>query len=182
MLNIVTEIDPILQYVKDKKPQIVGIDGIDGVGKTSLAKDIGKLGYTRISLDDYVKNKSGGYFEFIDYDKLQKNILRNSDRFIVIEGILLLKVLEKAHVKLNYLVYVTDNVWIYDWSEEWQGKYSSMSLVEIIKDAENYINKVSKALNPKAPIYKMNGLRKEVFEYAFKYKSWKKAQIILRKI
>jgi len=66
MLNIVTESASILQKIKQDSPLLIGIDGIDGVGKTSFAKEIETLGYFRISLDDFIKKKSGGYFEFVN--------------------------------------------------------------------------------------------------------------------
>ena len=81
---------------------------------------------------------------------------------------------------MNYLIYATNSVWIYDWSDEWQGKYSTMSLEEIIKDTEQVASRVSKAIDPSAHPYKMGGLRREIYEYTFHYKPWKKAQIIFR--
>lgn len=180
MTNLVTDTAIIIQEIQTLKPTIVGIDGIDGVGKTSIAKDIEKLGYIRISLDEYLRKKSGGYYEFIEFDKLQSKLLECAGKFIVIEGLLLQKILERVQIKVNYLIYATDSVWIYDWSEEWQGKYSTMSLEDIIKDTEHITSRVSKALDPSAQPYKMDGLRREIYEYTFHYKPWGKAQIVFR--
>lgn len=178
---MVTESASILQKIKHDRPLLVGIDGIDGVGKTSLSKKIETLGYFRISLDDFIKKKSGGYFEFVNYKKLMKMLISKNGQPIVIEGVLLLKILEKINVSLNYFVYVTDNVWLDDWNEEWQGKYTTMSLDEIICDVEQQTTKISRALDSSAKPYKMDGFRKEMYEYAFDYKPWNRAQEILRK-
>lgn len=180
MLKIVTESASILQIIKQDNPLLIGIDGIDGVGKTSLAKEIETLGYFRISLDDFIKKKSGGYFEFVNYKKLINKLISKKGQLIVIEGVVLLKILKKIGVSLNYFVYVTDNVWLDDWDEEWQGKYTTMLLDEIICDVEQQTTKISRALNSNAKPYKMDGFRKEMYEYAFDYKSWNKAQVILR--
>jgi len=52
-MNITDDFDSVIKVIKKDRPKVVGIDGIDGVGKTPFAKDIEKLGYKRISLDDY---------------------------------------------------------------------------------------------------------------------------------
>lgn len=180
MQNPITDVNEVLKYLGNNKCRYVGIDGIDGVGKTSLAKELEKIGYFRISLDDYLKKKSGGYYQFIDYKKLNDAVTKNKDKSIVIEGVLLLKILRRIDFNLDYFVYITDNVWLDDWNEDWEGKYLSMSLDEIIRDVEQQTTKVSKALNPKAAPYSLDGFRREMYEYAFHFRPWNQANIILR--
>lgn len=180
-MNITTEINDIIEAIKTTNPIIVGIDGTDGVGKTSLAKDIEKLGYKRISLDDFLLKKSGGYYKFIDFKAIGKVIKAFSNNKIVIEGVLLQKILEKVPLTVNYTVYITDCVWIYDWLEEYQGKYYGLTLKEIITIVEQEVEHINRVLNPGTKHYKMDGLRKEVYEYSYEYKPWDNAHAILCK-
>jgi hypothetical protein len=176
---ISTDINSVLQKIKETTPKIVGIDGIDGVGKTTLAKDIETLSYKRISVDEYLNKKSGGYFEFLDFKRLKKELASN-EKF-VIEGVLLCKILNALNVKTNYLIYTTDNIWLDDWSEEYEGKYLTMSLEDIIRTEEEAVNRLNKAISPNSKKYKMQGLRREIYEYSFEYRPWLDADIIIKK-
>jgi dephospho-CoA kinase len=178
-MNISTEIKDALQKIKETTPNVVGIDGTDGVGKTQLAKDIEKLGYKRISLDDFLKRESGGYFKFINFETLIKSIKQASESPIVIEGLLLRKILEKLSLTTNYYIYITDNVWIYDWLEEYQGKYYGLHIDDIVINVEREINRLNRIISPGSKPYKMGSLRKEIYEYSYEYKPWEEADIIL---
>lgn len=180
-MNISAEVNDVLQKIKETTPNIVGIDGNDGVGKTSLAKGIEKLGYKRISLDDFLKKKSGEYFKFIDFETLRKTIKKFSNKLIVIESVLLRKILEKLSLTPSYFVYMTNSVWVYDWLEEYQGKYYGLTLNEIIKNVEQDVDRLKRVLNPNSKPYKMDGLRREIYEYSYEYRPWEKADVILRK-
>lgn len=179
-MNIIERIDDIFEAIKTSNPKIVGVDGIDGVGKTFLAKDIEKLGYKRISLDDFLKRKSGGYFKFINFELLKKMVRQSSNR-LVVEGILLQKILKELSLATNYSVYMTDSVWIYDWLEEYQGKYCGLTLNEIITNVEREVERLNRVLSPDSKMYKMDGLRKEMYEYSYEYKPWERADVIFRK-
>ncbi len=180
-MNITVETNDILQKIKTTNPRIVGIDGDDGIGKTSLAKDIEKFGYKRISLDDFLRKKSGGYFKFVDFETLERTIKQSSNEQIVIEGVLMRKILEKLPLTVSYFVYMADSVWAYDWLEEYQGKYYNLPLNEIIKNVEGEVSRLNKVLNPDSKPYRMDGFRREIYEYSYEYKPWESADIILRK-
>lgn len=83
----------------------VGIDGVDGSGKTTLAKDLTEhLAVELISLDSYLDKKRGSYLDHLRYEDL-KRIYRAQPRCIV-EGVCLLQVLETAGLEIDTLVYV----------------------------------------------------------------------------
>ena len=171
----------ISDILKSKSLKIIGIDGIDGIGKTYLAKEIEKIGYIKISLDDFLEKKSGGYFNFLDLEKINNFIKKNKGKQIAIEGVLLLKVIEKLKLKVDYLIYMTNSIWIYEWAEYFNGKYSKMKLSEIINEVEVETTKLNKILDPNFDRYKMKGFRKEIYEYSFKYKPWGRADIIIQR-
>ena len=92
---------------------------------------------------------------------------------------LLQKILEKLSLALDYSVYMTDSVWIYDWLEEYQGKYCGLTLNEIIKSVEQEVGRLNRVLSPGSKPYKMGGLRREIYEYSYEYRLWENADIIL---
>ena len=56
-------LNEVLKLVEIRKPKIVGIDGIDGGGKSTLARNIAsKFSYSHIELDKYLKTKGGQIF------------------------------------------------------------------------------------------------------------------------
>lgn len=181
MLDITTECDSILNIIKTSSFKIIGIDGIDGVGKTTLAKNIEEFGYRRLSVDDFLQKKSGNYFDFINFARMKKISAKLSNKSIVIEGVLLQKILKKLQLIPDYLIYVVNSIWIYDWVQEFQGKYCDLTLEEIISEVETGVNRLKKVTDPGSKPYKMSGLRREIYEYTFKYKPWLTADKVVRK-
>jgi len=183
LTNIYTEFNEIVELIKQQQPKVIGIDGKDGTRKSALSKDIStKFGYKVICLDDYINKKQGGYFNFLDFKSLKKDIHLINDDPYIIEGVMLMKVLDILNIQLDYCIYTTDSVWLYDWIEDYDGKYSNLTLEEIIKGVEEDVNKLNKIVNPKAKVYKMTGFRKEIYEYTYNYKPWGKANCIYRLI
>jgi len=179
-MEITYDPDEVIQKILKEHPRIIGIDGVDGAGKTTIAKRIGKHSYHRISLDSYLRKNKDGYFKFLKIENLKKDLYNFKNEPVIIEGILLLKVLEAANINLNYFIYVDDNTWLDDWLEEYGGRYYNKQLDEIIAEEEKMVNRVVQVTDPGSKEYKMEGFRKEMFEYSFEYKPWKKADIILR--
>jgi len=93
MILKISDLIPKLNVAK-----LIGIDGVPGSGKTTVAKGIAeKLGASLISFDDYLNKKKDGFEKYLAHDNIQKDIKRDmrNDKTIVIEGNLLLKVLKK---------------------------------------------------------------------------------------
>lgn len=179
--SIYTKSEDIVELLRINKPKIIGIDGKDGTGKSTLAKELSnKLSYKIICLDNYINKKQGGYFKFINLQDLKNEINLNKNNSLIIEGVMVLKIFQALNISLDFFIYSTDGIWLYDWSQEFDGKYSNISLAEIIKSEEKLVNRLSKAMDSHAKEYKMEGFRKEIFEYTFEYKPWKKANIIYR--
>lgn len=83
----------------------IGVDGSDGVGKTTLSKTIAtRMEFPVLSLDDYLVPKQGGFLEFLQYDRLRDAI--STAPCLVIEGVCLLQALERVQVQIDALVYV----------------------------------------------------------------------------
>jgi len=83
----------------------IGIDGIDGAGKSTLAREIsGALGLPCISLDSFLEKKKDGYVEHIDYPKL-KATLEKLEGYVV-EGVCLYQVLGRIQLAPSANIYI----------------------------------------------------------------------------
>jgi len=81
------------------------IDGDQGAGKTTLAKQIAKvLEAEVISLDDYLLMDGRSYWEQIDYGLLLSKLSSSGPR-VVVEGVCALKILAKIKIRHDYLVF-----------------------------------------------------------------------------
>lgn len=100
----VSSADQVLSFVQRASFRRIGLDGMDGVGKSTLAKVLGaKMNYPVVGLDDYLERERGGYIDYLRYDELQ--IMLDQDSFIV-EGVCLLEAIERIGCKLDLLVYL----------------------------------------------------------------------------
>lgn len=92
-----------------KSPGIVSIDGIDGVGKSTLACKIAEeLSLPCIEIDTFVQKQQGGYIDHINYDRLSESIKQAmiADHVIILEGICIQQVLKRLSLNSNTKVYV----------------------------------------------------------------------------
>jgi broad-specificity NMP kinase len=85
--------------------QRIGVDGIDGCGKTTLAASIAaQLDVPLISLDDFLDKNRGGYLGHLHYDELKTEVHAKSP--CIVEGVCLLQALDVAGLEIDALVYV----------------------------------------------------------------------------
>jgi adenylate kinase family enzyme len=90
-------------------PSVISIDGVDGVGKSTLARKITEeLSLPHIEIDAFVQAQKGGYINYIDYDRLSERIVQPmiSNQMIVVEGICVQQVLNKISLNPDVSVYV----------------------------------------------------------------------------
>lgn len=98
-------VDALADFVRTRGAYRIGIDGVDGVGKTPLATELKeKLDYPLISLDDYLDRNKGGFIEYLSYSRLAQDLSNHSH--VVIEGDCLLQVLARVAAEIDLLVYV----------------------------------------------------------------------------
>jgi hypothetical protein len=85
---------------------VIGIDGIDGAGKSTLAKSLCELiGGTVLSVDGFVAENQGGYVPHLNVQSLKRSV-GECRRPLIVEGVCLLAVLKAVSVKADVLIYV----------------------------------------------------------------------------
>lgn len=100
----------LLQIKKDLYPwrkYTIAVDGVDGSGKSTLARFLAwQLGMPAIETDMYiVPNGSEPKYQLDDLKKIVAS--RHKDnRPLILEGIMLLSILEKISLKPDFLIYV----------------------------------------------------------------------------
>lgn len=167
--------DELFSELKKRRPHIVGIDGEDGAGKTTTIAPLIQelLGGTVLSLDNYLEKDCGGYIGHLHYDTLGQDLLDlvKKPELIIIEGVMLLDVLEKMEVNQDYLVYACSNMWLDDWTGEYGNHYERKTLEEIITHEESTVKLINAG-------YQMKGMRKEIYAYTYNQKPFSKADTI----
>ena len=82
----VTTASEVIDALRFAAARRVGIDGTDGVGKSTLAKTLAdELAFTLFSLDDYLEHGRCGFVKYIQFDHLRAEVSAANE--YVIEGI-----------------------------------------------------------------------------------------------
>src|ERR1700704_3718351 len=94
----------------DRKPLLIGIDGRDGVGKTSLSNWLAwQLGMPVIQLDLFVIRREIPGPIGRRVNDLDRCIKARGDRPLIVEGVLLLDALEEVGRAPDFLVFVDEH-------------------------------------------------------------------------
>ena len=103
------EIHDLLHTIKDRPKSeniIIGIDGLDGVGKSYLAKELSEgLDAKMIELDEFLIKQQGIYVDSLRLDDLEKEIAQRKCS-VIVEGVCLLDAMEKVGQQLTILIYI----------------------------------------------------------------------------
>ena len=102
--------EELLAQIKDLMPKggrvCIGVDGLDGIGKSTLARAMAKrLGGSVISLDDHLNKKQDRYVQHIRYKEVSAAIMASVSPTLI-EGVCLLAVAERCDFDVDVLVYV----------------------------------------------------------------------------
>lgn len=85
--------------------RVIGIDGDNGAGKSSLAREINDaLGGTIVSVDDFLLGNGQPYLSQVDFARLSTT-LDAAAVPIIIEGVLLQDVFHRLGVSADYIVF-----------------------------------------------------------------------------
>lgn len=172
------EIKQIIDELIKLKPSIILIDGEDGVGKTTIISPmiVSILKARTFSVDNYLNAPKDGYLDFIDCEKLKKDILSEKTVPIIIEGVMSMLIMEKLGLKPDYSVYVCSQIWYDDWMSD-NGNYSK-SFNDVVSQTEEKINIIHNAINPNSK-WTLSGLRREIFKFTYDNKPFERASSVL---
>ena len=174
----IDNLEILCQRLKTNLFGIIGIDGFKGVGKTTLAKALEKrLKVPRINIDRFVSRNPGKkYLDFIDYNELAQEInkhKKNSNN-IIVEGVMLLAILERINSRLNVHIYVEPGKFTADNIKRDYEKMTNLS----IKKLEAYYDQEKKEFNY-LPNLNFN-LELELASYHKKFNPIQKADIVFK--
>ena len=112
-------VQALLAHVAYASPTLIGIDGLDGCRKSTVAQRLaGHTNHDVVSLDSFLGKNKGKYVDFIDLNAVREAV---RDRTAILEGVCLLDVVERAGLKLYLLIYVQrihHGIWV---DEDWLG-------------------------------------------------------------
>jgi hypothetical protein len=105
MPDVIADFESVRRAVQAAGWQRIGIDGIDGAGRSYLAGKLSQaLQYPILDVDDYLYKNQGGYVDFIDYPALS-GALSSMPSFILC-GVCVREVLANLATSLDGHVYV----------------------------------------------------------------------------
>lgn len=162
---------------------VVGVDGRDGVGKTTLARELGEsIGATVISLDDFVPEKLGAYVPNLRSNDLASSI-SSASRPVIVEGVCLLAALEAVSVDADVLIYVkhvAENGYWYDHGTCDPEENEEALISRLSHEADSWAEldaHLSGESEPEEGDFGLTPLREEIVRYHCKYRPSVKAQI-----
>jgi len=180
----------ISSALKKSRCFLLSVDGLTGSGKSTLAYDLSKhFGFTLIDLDDdrYLDKKKGGYTNFIKYENLLADILKNKTKETkIISGVCIQEILSRIKITPGLKIYIkkmkTKNYW-YDGEcldytkdvEEVIENYHEIikRFSELILGIENNENESS---SPNESVYD------EIIRYHFNYRPEEEADIVFERL
>jgi len=91
--------------VSARTAEIIGIDGMNGSGKTCVAR---KLSFPHVNVDDFLVRNEGSFLRNVKYGELETHIqvLRARNTPVIVEGVCLLDVLDRLHLRADCLIYI----------------------------------------------------------------------------
>lgn len=172
-INMLQSVKELSASVKRTKYQRIGVDGINGARKSSIAVVIAKdLQLELVSLDDYLQKNKGGYVEFLHYEDLMKK-LRSLDSFIV-EGVCLLEVLDRIEISIDCLVYIK-RYHLDMWADERELVVDLGSVEDFLVKEREIVAMLSGESDADGP-----SLEEDIIRYHSKYRPQDRADITYR--
>ena len=164
-------IENLRQRLSAGFPYLISIDGVDGVGKSTLASNLAEeLSAKHIEIDSFVKPHQGGYVGHIDYDRLQEEInqAREMLQTVIFEGICVRQILERIGLKPDVSVYIK----VIDHDGFWMDEvrlFPPGRTVEEIMEARIESRRKANSLFGEEPTEAQEGHTEEIIRYHYAY-------------
>lgn len=156
---------------------IIGLDGLDGAGKTTLGRELAsRLKADLVSVDDYIVQNTGKYLNAIRQVDLSNALLSAASRVVIVEGICLREVAALCDLPIGMYVYVRRMEADGGWLAEAQCRPTEAA--EILKRRElNDRNLISRALGGESVTDL--GVHGELIDYHCKYRPFENADFVV---
>ena len=162
---------------------VIGIDGTDGVGKTTLANELGRaIGVPIVSLDDFIVKNQGSYVPHLQISDLRE-ALASAGRPVIVDGVCLLAALERLSLQADVLVYVKR---VADWGH-WYDEDAcdpeedeETLIARLSREAADFARLDAQLSSEPVPAEGETGLtalREEIIRYHCQYRPSRRAQI-----
>ncbi len=175
MIKSLEDLADLLKDHATAGARVFGLDGYDGCGKSSTAKELHKLcGWPVVHVDEFVPTECGSYVAHIDAAKVAKQV-HESDTPTLVEGICLLAIAAKARFKLDVHVYIKRVSDAGDWADAGPCEYEGDPEAHITKlEAAECEAHLSRYVDPDnaagEPEVGFSELRKELIRYHHDYR------------
>ena len=167
----VDTVPDLLAVLREIGAKHIGVDGIDGAGKSYLAKELARaLNMPHLDLDSFLERNQGGFVEHIKYEQL---VVTAPGGAFVISGVCLLEVLARAGISIDALVYV---------KRFRQGLWADEVELDISEPLEEFLarEREAAALVTKEPVEDL-GLSEEIIRYHYHRRPYDRANVVYRR-
>jgi broad-specificity NMP kinase len=126
---------------------VIGIDGVDGCGKSTLASLIAeRLGWNVVSVDDYLEQDRDTYVAHVRTSDLRAQTANATPT--IVEGVCVLAVCQAANLPLDLLVYVKRVRADGSWLDEDECDTAIADVETLVQSLEEQVSKVHRHMNP----------------------------------
>jgi len=181
MLTSYADLEAAIPDAIDQGTYLIAVDGMDGVGKTTLSKKLGAALSARVvHLDDFIQqNEEGLYVKFIELEPLGQAIMRvtSSAPCVIVEGVCVLAVLDQLGVLPGFHVYVKE----LKFGRLWQHKdklYGSAATLDEKLAQEDELNQKFAELEPEVEGLAPDNLRRDLIRYHWRYRPDEHANVV----
>jgi len=114
VVSVQDAINTVENIIGARSVRIISVDGVDGSGKSYLAKFLSHSSkYSYIDIDgEYLIPNNGKFIEFINYKKLKSDIncFLASGYILVIDGICATKILKNIGLEADVKIYIKKTI------------------------------------------------------------------------
>jgi uridine kinase len=99
--------EKVKKLMPDRPRVVIGFDGMNGVGKSTLARKLAPLlGATVISLDNHLNKNRGAYVPCIRCQEVTAALRASGKRVVIVDGICLRAVAERCGFAIDVHIYI----------------------------------------------------------------------------
>ena len=171
--------EEVVRSISVDQAMIIGIDGKDGSGKTTLAQRIAEqIKGEVVSLDEYVEKKKGCYVQYLRLNEIRATLSSKMGP-LVVEGVCLLAAADRIGIRIDKLIYVKRVNSSHQWldEEECDPKEPVEDLIERLEKNPGIFPESEGCETVKLP-----ELIKEIIHYHAEYRPLKRADYVFYRI